>query len=299
MNTIEVPGITQIFQIPSSWDELSRSQVLQILKYAALFLSDEMDLQNFTVLSFYTVADVKRNWLSVVKERLLSDKQLEEKFENVYIYAQQLTKFLFKEWSENGEQKIEFHYNTPLNHIPYFKARGVKYFGPKDMLADLTFGEFSGAIDSMNVYFASKDVKDLDKFILKLYRPAGKDGNRLPWSEDHAQRQARRIRKVPAYIKIGILLWFSTCVNYIKTEELTISGKKVKLASLFPKAKSGERVKASGLGWTSIQFSVAKEGVFGPIDQTNARNLYEVLLFIYDIQLQNKKAKPGNKGRTP
>lgn len=294
MNTIEVPGQKDAYQIPSEWDELRTDQVIKVLQLAALFTTGNMDYNKFVVQSFYIIADIRRDWRSVLRERLLSKQRRTEKFENIFIYAQQLTEFLFKPKDKRSkqDQPAEFYFNTVINYIPTFRdGNNVEYFGPENMLGDLTFGEFVGAIDGMNEYFRTREESDLEKFIVALYRPSADGIRRLPWDEEQIKDHARDLKKVPAYIKYGILLWFSTCIKYIKSADINISGKELNLSVLFPKSTKTSTPKDTGLGWKSVLYSVGKDGPFGPTEKTNSTNLFEVLMFMYDSHLQAKKFK--------
>lgn len=297
MQTIEVPGQKETLQIPSEWDELRPNQVIKILEYASMFTTGQMNYNKFIVCSFYIIADIKRNWISVAKEMILSSGKYEEKLNNIFIYAQQLTTFLFKPKAK--KEKIpspeEFYFNTVINYIPVFTAKSTKYYGPKNMLGDLTFGEFIGAIDAMNEYFQNRDEPSLNKFIANIYRPSSDGIKRIEFQEEKLANYRSDLSKVPAHIKFGILFWFSTCINYIKSEDIEIDGKEINLSVLFPKKSKNNTAKSTGIGWKSVLYGVAKEGVFGPIEKTNSTNLFEVLMFMYDSHLQAQKLKSQTK----
>ena len=97
----------------------------------------------------------------------------------------------------------------------------------------------------------------------------------------------------PVYQQV-ILLWFTYTINYIQTEEITISGRTITLRTLFPKSQTdGERsqVGQSGGGWTTVLNSIAKEGVFGTVAQTDKVGLFDILLYLYDEHQAAQKLK--------
>lgn len=286
MRTLEIAGKGE-FSIPSDWDELTVLQVNQILKLALKLIVNQLNYDEFIVKSFYIIAGIKRNWLSVYAEKRFNKKQLESKNANLYLCAEAYTDFLFKKPVKNkdGElQPMEFYYNTVVNNYPIIHAAGCKFIGPKTYLVDLTFGEFRKAIDAMNIYAKAKDEESLNDFVVLLYRPG-----RMALKDADLVSLSKKAAKIPLHIKTGVFLWFTTCVHYLTTSEVEINGRMLNFAMMFP--KSDPNKKETGIGWTSLLFNIAKEGVFGDSDKTDERDLYDVLLYMYDNHLQNLKTK--------
>jgi hypothetical protein len=291
MNTIEVPGNKKIFEIPAEWDELDQSQVIKILKLAMLFTSGNIDKDSMITRSFYIIARIKRNWKSVFKERLLNRSGLLQKNSNTHQAAKALTTFLFlPEDPDHPQAPTEFSFDSIKNFFPTIIAdNGSVLFGPDDLLNDLTFGEFLEALNNMNEYFVSKNDDHLNNFICALYRPEQMQGIRSPL-DDHYKQHSKQIKNTPAYLKYGILLWFTTCIKYIKSSSLLINGQEISLAVLFPSGGSTGGGSA-GLGWTSLLYGIAKEGLFGDIRETYKSKLFDVLLFMYDNHYKQIKSK--------
>jgi len=291
MNSLEVPGEKELIHIPGEWNELDQKTLFKILKLSIQMNAGIIDQDTMITMSFYAIANIKRNWRSVFKEKMLSKNERHLKFANTYLVAKQLTEFLFL--PEEPGKPVEINFDTVINFIPSFKDRsGTLYYGPGDLLNDLTFGEFLEALNNMNEYFSSKNERFLDLFISALYRPEGLHRKRSAL-DDHYRVHAKGISKVPGHIKLGILLWFTTCVKYIKKEDLIINGQLINLKVLFPSGSGGGKG-SSGLGWTSLLYGIAKEGLFGDIRDTYKSKLFDVLLFMYDnhykqLQLNSKK----------
>lgn len=323
MHTIEVEerGIT--LQIPEHWDEMTPEMTHYILSQAWLFNTGQIGRTDFIVRSFYKMAGIKRNWRSLLWERLASPAALEQKNGNVSIHAEFFTKFMFTpvhaepmghaERSRSTEPREEFTYNTVLNHLTRVtfcrvmlsgvEARSKTFHGPAHILSDLTFGEFRAAMEEMNDYFREKQEDSLNRMIACLYRPRPQHHDpeqhsgriREPFNRARITRHAAQTKKFKPWQKMTILLWFTWCISYIQKEDLIIEGRTVNLSPLFPKPdvklSEVEAPPALGLGWTGILFGIAKEGVFGDIQQTDQASLFDVLLFMYDNHLQAERLK--------
>lgn len=292
MNYIEIPNRGE-FPIPADWDELDQLQVSKILQLLVKLNAGLVDFDDFIVRAFYIIARIKRNWLSVCRERLRNTRNNQEKLENTYILAEYFTKFLFKT-NEKNERTTAFFYNTVKNFFPTIKVNKTVFVGPQDFLTDLSFGELRRAVDAMNDLQTAKTEENLNNFFVLLYRP-----QRTPLPQANLAALAKTAAKIPYHIKLASLLWFTTCVAYITTADITINGRTVNFAPLFPKPKAeektGEKKKDSGLGWLSLLFGIAKEGVFGDADKTDARNFYDILLYMLDNHQQQIRLKIASK----
>lgn len=294
MNTLEIIERNLKIDVPSHWDEMEPEQLALILRNAFIFSSGVITYHDFMLRAFYSLAGVKRNWKTILWERVAPRSIVEEKNANAFSLASQYADFLLK---ENKDGLLEINYDTVINHFPLISIKGESWYGPATMLADLTFGEFRAANEEMNDYFRDKDDHSLLRMIACLYRPAAADQDpsnqptREPFSRSKLETYAQSLGKLEEWKRLTILLWFTWCINYIQTEELLIEGKKISLQVLFPRTDSGDEseTKTAGLGWTGVLYSIAKEGLFGNIEQTDKSSLFDVLLFMYDNHLQHNR----------
>ncbi|MEO9474139.1 MAG: hypothetical protein ABJG41_01350 [Cyclobacteriaceae bacterium] len=207
-------------------------------------------------------------------------------------------------------------------------------YGPSHMLTDLSFGEFRSALEELDEYFhlansqQPKAKSQLNRFIATLYRPerAGYqeqlrsetfDGQRRePFNRNRIDINARYAAHIDHVTKTAILLWFTYCINYLQTEELEISGRTISLRPLFPRSarvghpEGGRPVPVEGQSnsqkpkansqnsWLSILYTLAKEGPFGSIDQTEKVGLLDVLVYMYDQYQQTQRLKSQSKKKT-
>lgn len=297
MNTLEIPERGVMVDVPGHWDEMSAKQLQSVLESAFLFCAGQLSYHDFMTRAFYKLAGIRRNWRSVMWERLRTAAQVSEKNENAFILAEQYCSFLLK---KNDQDQLEVNYDSVVNRFPILKLKGRIWYGPADLLSDLTFGEFRAAMEEMNDYFRNKDDHSLLRMIACLYRPAPPDpeigsvASRESLTRSKLDLHAKILKLVPEWQRLAILLWFTWCINYIQTEDLLIEGREISLKVLFPKSEDSFENKgsgAAGLGWTGVLYAIAKEGLFGDIEKTDKAGLFDVLLFMYDNHLQAKRNK--------
>lgn len=285
MNTLEVADRGIKLNVPGHWDEMTAGQLQYILQQAFMFTSGSISYHDFMIRSFFKLAGICRNWKTLVWERMVPAEVVSEKNANAFILAEQYCSFLLK---KNEAGQLEINYDTIVNPFPRVTVKGEEWQGPADLLSDLSFGAFRAAMDEMNEYFRDRDPHALLRMIACLYRPAGTSFNRAD-----LDGLSDQLRALPGWQRLAILLWFSWCIRYIQTEDLLIEGREISLKVLFPKADEGEGRSSgsAGLGWTGILFAIAKEGVFGTVDKTDKAGLFDVLLYLYDNYLQNKRKR--------
>lgn len=314
MNTIEIPDIALVREIPSHWDEMSRDELTYCLDQVIMTSLGLISVTQCQVRCFYKIADVQRTWRSILWEYMMPESVVLEKNANLVCLARELTAFLFNNASDD-ESRVEINYDTIYNHLPeitVFKWNvfpWIKLYGPADLLSDLTFGEFRAALEEMQEYFDTKDEFALSKMIACLYRPERKDYHkhvrsedfdglqRQPFNRNLIEQNARYTHKMGLVHRTAVLLWYSFTIGYIQREDLQIGGRTINLSPLFPRS-SGEESKTrrpNGTGWTGLLYSIAKEGVFGNADQTDQTGLFDVLVYMYDQYQENQRLKRKSK----
>jgi len=298
MNILELAEKNVLVNVPSDLDEMTPQQYRYVMQQVVFLNAGRIDEDAFRLRVFYKLANIQRDWRTILWERFSSKTAVEEKNANAYILSKIYTGFLFKP-SEKNEKQLEINYDSVVNYLPVLKA-GASYHGPADLLQDLTFGEFSAAIEYMNQYFLDKEIATLNMMIACLYRPAGgnpdNNGGRIrePFNKYRIIALAKPLNKIQPWQRTAILLWFTWCIKCLQVEDLIINGRKINLSPLFPgagkKEKTGNKP-GSGLGWTSVLFNLSKENVFGDIEKVERTDFFDVLLFMYDNHLQNQRNK--------
>lgn len=253
MNQIVIDS--KSFISPSSWNELSRKQLLFVshLFHGKLSM---IDFKLRALLNFISITPK-------VKKRLHP--------EDTYFLCETLN-FLFEEVS------------LTRNLLPILKTGMRRYLGPSDAMKNCTFGEFTMANSLLESFSLTKDQMYLDEMVAVLYRPKKWFWfirKNLTDNQDARQKFVNRSLKKRSEIMVPVDYHVKYCVF------LFFSGVLNSLPELYPyvyqqKGDSGDE----NNGWASLIISLAD----GKTDDKSLEtimnsNLYNVLIGL------NKKSK--------
>lgn len=271
MNTIEIPDKNIVIEIPSSWDECSPEQVYFLLKKAFKVISGKLSIGMFRIIAFQHFTGLKFGISYRIRQRLGLNQKVNSEIAR-------LSK-VYCDWIfEEDDDQYHLTFDSVINYFPEIK----RCYGPADLLADLTFGEFQQALVLMNEYTESQESgsptdQPLYEFIKLLYRPKIK-GQRVALT---GYRDKSNFKLVPDWKLKVTLMWFTNCIQAIKEEDLNISGVEVNFSPLFPaEEKPRSKRKVLNLGWNGILLDVAESGVFGKAAEVNETPLYDILFYL-------------------
>ncbi len=290
MNHIEIPEIGFSADVPESYAEMSRPQVLYIMKQLYKLQSGKITLTEFRIRVLYKLVGIRRKRSSIIWERL-HPEEARERTEKIVLLTEQLLGFIFK--INDGQAMPTF--DTIENHLPILRIGPCRLFGPCVGLQDLSFGELRTAHAHMMLYAATRDEIHLNYMIACLYRshgsmqPAGRRIKAMTHAE--VERCVRLIRYAPAWKKQMILLWYAANVEHLQTGTYTIEGEPICFASLF--ANEGHR--GESLGWLAVAFDLAEKGTFGDIEKTDAVSIIDILTLLYHYKIQSDDARKARQ----
>ncbi len=253
MNQVEIDGKT--YSMPSTWNELTRKQIL----FVSRLFQGQLSMVDFKLRALFDFLSVK----SKVIKRIHP--------EDAYFLCESLD-FLFKEVT------------LTKNLLPVIGTGWRKWVGPSDAMMNCTFGEFTMANSLLDAFYKTNEPKYLDEMVAVLYRPRkrfwfirkGFTDNQNPRQRlaiRSLETRCKRMSAVDYSIKYSVFLFFSGVLN--------------SLPVLYPYVY--ERKGDSGRednGWASLIISLAD----GKTDDKSLEtvmnsNLYNVMIGL------NKKAK--------
>lgn len=283
MNTIEIPQRNIVREVPECWDEMTSEQVCAIVQLFECYRRGAISEVDFYVRALYLLLGIRRRTTTIFLERVLLRKY-SRRDEHVVLLCEQLLPFLVAE-NETGRTLT---FDSVRNFLPSIRYRRRTLIGPADLLADLTFAEFRFACTEMSEYFSNGDRRALDRMIGCLYRPADRGGRRRQsFDPERLDEFARTVARLPLWQKKIILMWFANCVSHIQNKEVRIDGRAIEFSCLFD-SKEDDRESGS-LGWVSVLYALASDGVFGDAEKTDRAGLFDVLCLLYDNYHKNRR----------
>ncbi|HWK58106.1 MAG TPA: hypothetical protein VNQ80_12240 [Parapedobacter sp.] len=305
MHTLEIPEKNKTIALPSCWEECTREQSDYILQRAFEVVSGTIDFAAFRIYVFAHLTGFEITPQYHVTRRL-AHAQHEEITATIYRLAEQLCAWPFTTAPAIDDEppRMELNIDTVKNMLTKISAGGNSFYGPADLLGDLTFGEFRAAVREMDAHIAAAKDPDtasealdaLNRFMAVLYRP-GQNHRRSAFDATETGKYALLTRAIPLWQKQTTLLWFSYCIKYIQSEDIIIDGQTINLAVLFPKSTAASGTAKKGIGWAGLLFDVAKEGIFGDAEKTDKAGLFDILIYLYKNHLDNKEMERKFKNR--
>ncbi|MBQ9309887.1 MAG: hypothetical protein IJ222_03385 [Bacteroidales bacterium] len=280
MITLEF-GARKRVDVPGSWDECSPAQVQSLFRIYDGYAAGRIDELQFRMLALYLFLGIRKP-----TRRAMGDDAISENLAMLL----PLTDFVL-----DAEGRIK--YDSVRNPLQAFSIRGVHFVGPSDLCLDLTFGEFRNAALSLNAFFKGGAVSDLDECITHLYRPVAPRANkagRKVWPADGETfgKEAALITRLEPWKKNLIMMWFSSCINYIQTGTLHLGGEDVDLALLFSGSGASKGPAAT---WNDLLIQFAKEGAIGTVDAVEETPLPTILLYMWTNYKENKRYESSVK----
>ncbi|QIX60863.1 hypothetical protein HER32_06605 [Hymenobacter sp. BT18] len=250
-------------QVPSTWNELTRRQLLRVLPE----LVAKRPGQRLRLLSLLSGFALPR--LAVQGEVVLSQ-------------LLPLTDFLFSEEHHLTEQllpTVRPHWLLP------------DYHGPRSHFRNLTFGEFIFADTFFVLYHQHQDAQYLDKFLAVLYRPRLRGVRTLhhtyggdvrePFNEHLLPHRASILRRISRPEKAAILAWYRGCRAQLQAE----------FPAVFDAGEEdAKEQKRQAPDWGRVLRKLSG-GAFGTVQQTSGQPLRLLMAELHDAAEDYEKRK--------
>jgi len=251
MNQVQIDNINR--SLPSTWNELTREQLLYV---SGLFAS-KLSLIEFRVKALFEFLSIKRTTLKRIAP------------EDAYTLCESLD-FLNKEVT------------LTRNLLPVIKAGLKKYYGPADAMVYCTFGEFTLVCSALDEYQKTGEEKHLDQLFAILYRPkkflwsmrkhfTDNQDPRAKFMNRTLTRRAGKMGKVDHCVKYAAYLFFNGVLN--------------SLPALYPFVyRQKDEPDSQDNGWASLIISLAD----GKTDDRSLETVMNSNLYNVFIGLNNK-----------
>lgn len=290
MNRIEIPEAQIAVDVPASYSEMTRSQLLYVMRHLYALQQEKISQSEFNLRVLYRLAGIKRTAHSIIWERL-NPNMTHRLVEKATLLADRLLGFLFV---QSGDVQLPA-FDVIENHLPTLRIGPIRLVGPADGLLDLSLEELIAADAELTLYTETRDRHHVDELIAILYRRTGPmqpSGRRAKaYRPERAARMSRLMRFVPEWKKQLILLWYAACIDNLQRGIFTVCGREISFAPLFSNAETSGK----SLGWLGIQFDLAEKRTFGDMDQTGKTNIVDVLTLLLNYKYTSDHVNKTDK----
>ena len=289
MNRIEIPEAGFSADIPSSYSEMTRSQVYFVMQQLYALQCAKISQTEFRIRVLYNLAGIKRTARSIAWERL-HPAEAHRRAEKVVLLAEELLGFLF---TTDGDG-LKPVFDTITNHLPVLNIGPVRLVGPDAGLMDLSFGELIAADADLALYTSTKDECHIDNMIARLYRrpgPMQPCGRKVePFKMEETEHRARLIHFLPGWKKQLFLFWYAACIDNLQHGSFFVAGSEVSFEPLF----SEKETDGNSLGWLGVQFNLAEKHIFGDMAGTAETNIIDILTLLLNYKFTTDHVRKLN-----
>jgi hypothetical protein len=282
MHTLTFIESGEVWEYPSAADEFTTKQWLGFIELLLLNQSNAITTDDFKTRMALLLLNIDYPLLNHLKKR---PKALENIYINLARVAETVDSF-FEVIEIEGKNSLVPIIKSTTNLLPVIKTPWFKknLHGPNDALYNITYHEYIEAHTHYVAFVKNHDDNDLNMLVATLYRP-----KKQKFNEELVVKQAKQIAKLPYHIRYSVYLFFRSCENFFQTGTIDINGVEVDLKVLYEPDPDAPNIK--GIGMLGVLFELAQSGVFGNVDQTANRNLYEVLARLYQMRQTDKGLK--------
>lgn len=276
--------------IPSSWEEMTIKQVQFVFKEYGRCLAGEISPMMLSLGIMY-------NFLGLGRTPSSGAAQMSKICQNLYILCEQTLGFLFIKGENDSMPRLSF--NSVMNPLPAVRSGVARTLltGPASLLQNITFGEFRHASAALNAFFKSADIADLDECIAFLYRRRSAKPNRAgryvkPFNQNTFKEDVALASKLEDWEKNIIMMWFSACIGFLQSGQLTLNGEEVDLSKLFSGDGSGKGPKFT---WNDILVQMARDSTIGNIDRVDEEPLFSIIAIMWTNHKEALKYEQSTK----
>lgn len=240
----------------------------------------------FAVASSWSDLQPRQLW-PVVPFAYTSRENMATRLQLLYLLVPGCTPKLYRKLTD--QQRLDvlqltdwvFDQAPSVTGIEHFDFKGVRYCLPKRELDDTIAVEFAMADLFFKDFARDSDPKLLDKLVATLCRPlkAAQDLQDPAWDgvARHryngaiADRQAMYFADLPFSVKVIVLHHFAEMQRMVHSTYDIFSAS----------GGSGGGGDGFNIGWMSVIFDLAEQGIFGDFDKTCFTNINTLCLYLH------------------
>ena len=297
MYKIQIPDIRFTKEIPEDMNELTESQFIHFAGLVLRLYQKEIEVYDLKTSMAMKMLGVKYSEKEYTR---LNGEARAKISENVHGLTELLNYFF-----EEKEGKLKVNTAFTRNLVPELKIKHRPMLkGPADALTDVTFLEYKDANTAYRTYLENEQEDDLNELIAILYRPY-----RIPfvpdkWRKNHPwlavkfkykawnlAKRKKQVARLPLQTRFAIFLNYMAFEDYLRTGTVRVDGKPVELKILYEttlkEKQLAEKQKYNvDTGLAGIAMALASSGIFGPLKEVYAQNLYDVIMLLVKQRIE-------------
>lgn len=303
MNTLEIPFNGKRVEYAASWEEIPCRHAPYIGKCLYWLESQEISVDEFRKL-------VVDKLIHRVNSAFLPHGQRAMNIWHNESLLADTVNFFFKvteEKTDDGQDRETWEVipNFVKNLIPVVRMGHRKYYGPGDFLTDMSFGEFKDVSLCTQKWMETRDTEWLDRLTAISYRPRRLrvknwrlTFTRQPYRSEGVERRMKKAKKVDIGYKYMYFEYIMGCLYMMRTnaqgQGIEIEGQRCNLSLIFNRQKE-DAPPEDGIGLMGVLMALAETGVFGSVKKTARTDLWDVLLRLYQLELQARELDKKTK----
>ena len=274
MILIDIPAAKETLFLPEELGECDDQQFADIAKLIYQFNNGEINYEDFCILAVYVLLGLKKS-----EEKPDPDSP---KWENIYKLSKHVESFFEVEEKEGKKFLLLKNYDI-TNKLRKYKLFRT-YYGPKDGLFDITYGQYSDGLEEFISFAKTGNLHSLQVLFAIFYRKKNIFTRKLEkYNYEKAKKRARRIF-IHTDIRhlYGFYLLFDAFNKYTTSGSITVFGEVIDLSIIYQDA--GVISSLPGIGVHGIVNDLAETGIFGDADGVRATNFWSVAIQLYHVK---------------
>lgn len=273
-------------EYPSTSDEMSREEAIYAGCQLYRLLKAAIDADQFRKL-------MVDKFIRRVNNRApgLSSEDELDLWANEWMLAQTVN-FFFDIKEEEGREIFNISPNGTRMLVPCFKYRLRKWHGPGDFLSGMTISQFKDAMSSAGKFMDTRDDYWLARLSAVCYLRKNEK-----YSIEKVEKRTAKFIKLDKGIQFMCFWYLMGCLQVLKTDAdgngIEVDGHKYNFSLIF-KGQEVEDIE-DNIGLIGVIMTLAESGVFGNITETANADVWDVLVRLYQLELQRREMERSFK----
>lgn len=271
---IDIPEVNVTHYIPRELMFCLGSDFVHLNELLFALAAGKIDYETFRVQAICRIMKLSPGY-----PKKLNILDREAYFGNLYMLSELIDDFFEKK--EDGKQILKLSYGE--NPIPKIAPIFKKYYGPKDFLIDITFGQY---LDAINIYVDFVETKDT--YLLYMLLAVFYLRKNESYNPKKLKARAKKFTKFPVGYAYACFHLFGALQVYLNSGLVYIEGNEIDFSILYKDVKRKGDIKSTipGLGMRGVALDIAESNSFGPYNQVREALFLDIILALYKLKKQ-------------